>query len=1056
MPASPSSVPAPLAIAKATPPSPIGKVSRSRVNARVDDALLQNGAVWLTGPAGAGKSSAAATYLSSCSRSAFWYQIDTRDQDPGAFFHGMTAALGQWTGCHDPMPIYTEGAVATFARSYFAELFQRLGKDPILVLDDCHEVDDDCILFTILAHGLDTLPDGAAVLFLSRNTPPPALARPQLNGHLAVVGNTELRATADEVIELARVQSGRHVAPAEAERIVETVDGWFAALSLALSSETPTSRLRGLRTGAPAEVLSDYFAEEVFDAALPAEQELMLRTAFMDRFTAADAAYLADEPNAAAILRLLVRRHSFLDEYLQTEPFYRFHPLFREFLQRQATHVLGADETGRLQVNAAKRIEAGSEPADAIPHYLACGDWNNAIRLLEAESADLMSSGRHATLARWIAMLPESKRNRHSWIVFWEAQAHLPTDPSRASRGFLRALHAFEAADNRRGQILSLAGATDAVFFAHSNADQFEPLIDRLSALVAGWPGFPSDAEEERVMASFCHALLMRRPEHPLFKTMQRQLSDAVDHTDDPVQLTLLGSHLGTCAFWGGDLNTMQLLTDRLLPLAGEPWMPPLLGALIRMMGAFSAWLHADTERCHAIVDDYEQARDRNGVVLWDAHLAGARAAAALTAGDIPGAGRLLKAMRDMLAEDRLLDVGLYYLLLCWYDMLRGEFVDARRHAELHQRVSEQFGATLPLALAHLVRSQVAHRFGQAEESEHHLQVTAQTAERMDSDLVRFLCLTSRAFYAVDTGYPNRAFPILEEAFALGARRHYVNAPLFLPDLMGQLCALALEHDIEPEYARHLVERRRLPAPDPDVPRWPWPLEVRALGGFEIRLGGTPLPPGRKLPERPLAILKYLIAHGGEADRGRLLDALWPDSEGDAAHSAFSTNISRLRRLLGIAEAIRVSSGTVTLDPRYCRLDTSEFERLSFAPISTARLEEAMALYRGPLFGNLDNTPWAAAYSEHLRSLLAGSAVTLAQQRYEAGDTEAAERAIEQALGAEPLSEQLYYRVMRFHNDRGETERSLALCRRGCQVFDAGENPAAEERLATFYRKLAG
>ena len=102
---------------------------------------------------------------------------------------------------------------------------------------------------------------------------------------------------------------------------------------------------------------------------------------------------------------------------------------------------------------------------------------------------------------------------------------------------------------------------------------------------------------------------------------------------------------------------------------------------------------------------------------------------------------------------------------------------------------------------------------------------------------------------------------------------------------------------------------------------WPWPVKVFSLGRFSILKEGKLLQFSRKAQKRPLTMLKALIAFGGrDVSEEQLSDALWPDADGDAAHSASSTTIQRLRLLIGDARAIQVKEGRVSLDPRYCSM----------------------------------------------------------------------------------------------------------------------------------------
>jgi LuxR family maltose regulon positive regulatory protein len=118
----------------------------------------------------------------------------------------------------------------------------------------------------------------------------------------------------------------------------------------------------------------------------------------------------------------------------------------------------------------------------------------------------------------------------------------------------------------------------------------------------------------------------------------------------------------------------------------------------------------------------------------------------------------------------------------------------------------------------------------------------------------------------------------------------------------------------------------------------------------------------------------------------QLSDALWPEADGDAAHSAFTTTLSRLRDLLGAEKAIRIQEGRATLDPRYCWVDAWAFERLlaeaegrlrehregrEREAVQPSPLEElfgkATALYNGHFLAGDEAHVWTTSYRERLR-----------------------------------------------------------------------------------------
>src|ERR1700723_2515838 len=120
-------------------------------------------------------------------------------------------------------------------------------------------------------------------------------------------------------------------------------------------------------------------------------------------------------------------------------------------------------------------------------------------------------------------------------------------------------------------------------------------------------------------------------------------------------------------------------------------------------------------------------------------------------------------------------------------------------------------------------------------------------------------------------------------------------------------------------------------------------IRVHVLGRFRILTGDTPItiPPRSRKPQE---VLQALIAFGGtEVSAGVLIDALWPDSEGDAAYHALETALYRLRQLLGARDAVRMEGGAVSLNRAQLWVDMGGFQKELQRP---RRWEDAANLYR--------------------------------------------------------------------------------------------------------------
>src|SRR6185436_8766428 len=130
------------------------------------------------------------------------------------------------------------------------------------------------------------------------------------------------------------------------------------------------------------------------------------------------------------------------------------------------------------------------------------------------------------------------------------------------------------------------------------------------------------------------------------------------------------------------------------------------------------------------------------------------------------------------------------------------------------------------------------------------------------------------------------------------------------------------------DYARDTIHRLHIRPPGDALENWPWPVKIHTLGRFEVLCDDHKLEFPGKAPRKVLAVLKAIVAGGGEAVAiSHLTDAFWQDEEGDAARKAFDVTIVRLRRLLGNADAVSVRDEQVALNREVCWVDAWTFAR---------------------------------------------------------------------------------------------------------------------------------
>lgn len=314
------------------------------------------------------------------------------------------------------------------------------------------------------------------------------------------------------------------------------------------------------------------------------------------------------------------------------------------------------------------------------------------------------------------------------------------------------------------------------------------------------------------------------------------------------------------------------------------------------------------------------------------------------------------------------------------------------------------------------------------------------------------------AYEALVLGRP-QGRALLAQAFAAPRLRQYYDS--FETNAMfgATMCALALEHDVETEFVRRIIQVNRL-APPPDAGAgWPWAVKITTLGGFALARAGKPMVVQGKAQKKPLELLKVLVAAGGRGvDKSRLADTLWPDADAAAAIAALDMAISRLRKLLDIPQAVRIEDGKVDLDPALVWVDVLAFDRdveaLQAALNDAGTPGDAVAALGRRI---LDRYPGAFLANEEVQRVLL-SARDRWHHRFlrsvaDAGRyLERVERWSDAAtmyvrgIDADTLAEDLYRRLMRCHLAEGQPTEAVRVYRRCREMLSVqlGIPPSAE------------
>jgi DNA-binding SARP family transcriptional activator len=249
-------------------------------------------------------------------------------------------------------------------------------------------------------------------------------------------------------------------------------------------------------------------------------------------------------------------------------------------------------------------------------------------------------------------------------------------------------------------------------------------------------------------------------------------------------------------------------------------------------------------------------------------------------------------------------------------------------------------------------------------------------------------------------------------------------------------------------------------------------VRIYTLGRFKIVNDGKVVAFTGKQPRKPLALLKAIIAFGGLSVREeRLIDALWPDAQGDSARFSLTSAIHRLRRVFGQREVVLRGDGRLSLDQKVCWIDIWEIERLldriEAIPVSrdgdqvllneTVELvRQAAELYRGPFLDGENDAPWTSTLADQVRRRLLKQLTAVGEHWQARERWHEATICYEKGLTIDPCAEDVCRRLMGAYQRLGQNAdilRAYHHCR-DALASGLGIKPAVE--TDSLLRKLVG
>ena len=430
-----------------------------QLNAGLDRKLT-----FVSAPAGFGKTTLVADWLSRVAVPCTWLSLDESDNDPAQFMTYLIAALQR---VDQGIGQVAESLLAASQLPPIESLVTLLINDivavqkpSVLVLDDYHVIRTKSIHRAVEIL-IERQPPSVQLVLVTRQDPPLPLPRLRLRGQVVEVQQGDLRFTTDEARAFFSQGLGLDLDLKIITALESRTEGWIAGLQLAALSVQGRSA-EGIAefvevfSGSHRHVI-DYRAEEVLAQQSEDVRGFLYRTSILDRLTAPLCDAVTGRSDSRQVLRKLDSANLFLIPLDDERKWYRYHHLFADFLRTE----LDAESLAALHRRAAHWLTARGLMPEAVKHALASGDQALAAGVIARASAEEFSAGSFATLLQWLDALPDEVVRSHSELATQKgcllyftgqisqaavyadaAERSLPPEATLASRGRLLSLKA--------------------------------------------------------------------------------------------------------------------------------------------------------------------------------------------------------------------------------------------------------------------------------------------------------------------------------------------------------------------------------------------------------------------------------------------------------------------------------------------------------------------------------------------------------------------------------------------------------------------------------------
>jgi len=1069
----------PVSISKITPPRLPNILYRPRLLESIEknkDKRL----ILILGQAAQGKSTLAASHVKESEVPSAWINLNRDDSEPVNLFYSTVHALQHVFPDIDLHSLLSYPSISMgprleipLYREWTNAIFEKISFPVQIVLDGLDRLATDAPSFQLLKVLINDAPQHIHLIMLSREEPPFEIQGLKVKQKVYVLANEDLAFTPDEIQSFFQELPGISFGSDQLKKVHQFTEGWVGGLILlseTLDRFPEDKREKYLLESAPDRfkgAVFQYFGEEILSFLPEATQDFLIRSAIFEIIEPGIVRDLLGMEDTEEILNEHAKKNFFVQSNYDDKKgwVFRYHQLFRDFLQSKFRSEIGEEEKRAFFQNAGSIYEQRGRLEESVSFYFEAKAYDRAASVIEQIGMDLWRKGRTGDLAQWIKALPDDLVEGSPWLILCLFMTRRFTGSRENIISLQKALSLFEKEEDLSGRILSLASLIEATIMKGRDITPLAYLLNEGEKLLK--TSDPDIYAYERAILSFQvgYGFILRGGN--LIKGLwacENAYLISKDLGIFPIQVNALIHMIMAYTFLGefalGDDACKKL--DKTI----SKWSTPEFRSMQLLNYChLNLWKGAFDKAEEAVREAKKQIETSGLTYLYSVTLLYDLALKFYAEDHIAGINIGNRLLELALSMDNLFLQGItrLFLALSFYRKEAFEKAGALVEDAIKILSSHEAWSHEHLNEGKVLMSLIAYHLQTAESHEKQL---AKALNYFDEE--KNLVFLINAHFAMallkwNQADINKTVRHLNTGFQIAREKEFEFFPALSKKDLTKICVLALELGAKSavDYAAHLLTTRVASEAGPELERLckhsnrkirgkareiriaiyranvPT-LRIQGLGRFEVFRADIPMKEGEWQRNQAKNLLKALVSHGPQGiPKEILMEDLWPESEQKAAQQNFKVTLHRLRKSLepGMetdfgSSYLHLKNSILSLDIDRVELDTERFLSL----LEQGELKErdkdlqgaidlyiqAQELYKGDFLPGDLYAPWAEPIREGLKQKYLHLMLKLARLHENCSDFKKAVLFYEKAIHTDPILEEAYQGLMILYGKKGQ------------------------------------